>query len=506
MNLHVTLRLINPKDDINKAMNHQYLSTPWAGRGALYSAPGELIVKLKAGEVPSSIPAALDVRRGAVRMASQLGVGSVDRVINALSDELQVSRVHASAACAHIPGEAHEKYTDIEHVFGLSRTMKVQVSASCCINTLVDALRQLSTVEDAYPHYLSTLPFSKKADPLESTLKSLALIRAKEAQHYEKGDPTVIIAVIDTGVNKLHPELKHKLRPGVDTVQLGENSVAAGLELVGDLSEIDTDPEDYVGHGTACAALIGARGYDIAPGIAGQCQIMPIRVLGAAKVPGKDKLVGVGALADINEGVKRAIDLGAKVINMSFGTPESQLDESDPVPHADVIRYGLARGCVMIAASGNSGKEERYAPASLPGVIAVGASTAEGVPASFTTSGGHVSLSAPGQHMLSAGLDGYQSVTGTSFAAPFVSAVAALLVSRGIRRSVPVDGAMVNRILQATARPWPISTPQGYGAGILDAYAALEYLDREINQANGAGSYQTRNTMVRSSAMTTALH
>jgi len=90
-------------------------------------------------------------------------------------------------------------------------------------------------------------------------------------------------------------------------------------------------------------------------------------------------------LADIDHGVKIAVDLGAKIINMSFGTPETALDAHDPLPHSDVVRYGLTKGCIMIAASGNSGRIERYAPASLEHVIAVGAVDQYNRLASFST-------------------------------------------------------------------------------------------------------------------------
>src|SRR5262249_56917722 len=112
------------------------------------------------------------------------------------------------------------------------------------------------------------------------------------------------------------------------------------------------------------------------------------------------------AISDIEEGVKRAIDLGAKVLNMSFGTPESALDPHDPRPHEDVVRYGSARGCVMVAASGNDGAENRYLPAALDGVIAAGAVNSEGKPSAFSTTGDHVAISAPGEQGGSTGING----------------------------------------------------------------------------------------------------
>ena len=92
--------------------------------------------------------------------------------------------------------------------------------------------------------------------------------------------------------------------------------------------------------------------------------------------------------------MKLSFDLGAKVINMSFGTDDRALHPSSPRPHTDVIEYGLSRGCILIAASGNNGAEARYWPAAFPDVIAVGAVDADGRPAQFSTRGSHVALSA----------------------------------------------------------------------------------------------------------------
>ena len=159
------------------------------------------------------------------------------------------------------------------------------------------------------------------------------------------------------------------------------------------------------------------------------------------------------------------------------------MPEGAPTPHADVVRYALAHGCVLIAASGNSGRAERFSPACLDGVLAVGAVNDEGKPCSFTTTGTHVALCAPGERVVSAGLRGYQFVTGTSFAAPFVTAAAALLVSRARRRSEAVDAATIRRLLVESAQPWPPgSQPAGVGVGVLDAPAALRALDEFIDR------------------------
>ena len=250
---------------------------------------------------------------------------------------------------------------------------------------------------------------------------------------------------------------------------------------MGDRARVDSNPTDrFVGHGMGCAGIIGGLGVRMPPGLAGLAQIIPMRALAAAKLPGKDNAVGLGAIADLDAAVKLAVDLGAKVLNLSFGTDDSALSKASPKPHADVVRYALDRGCILVAASGNNGRETKYWPAAFTGVIAVGACDATRRPTGFTTRGDHVALCAPGERVLSCGLIGYQHVTGTSFAAPFVAAAVALLVARGNRRACPVDAALAREALLASVQPFAGDRPVGCGAGILDAAAALDALDRII--------------------------
>jgi subtilisin family serine protease len=466
------------------------LATPWARRSQLYAAPGALVVKLALGEAPPAIPATRDVRIGAAEASERFGVHRVDAILRHFSPDTRIARVHGAAETVGFPGAGATAFDDIEQLTGLARTFRVHLRHDVSVTDAVDALRGLAVVEDASPHYLCMLPFAageSVALDLDAAWAPRELIGAAEAMAYARGDPAIVIAILDTGVASGHPELREHLRQGFDTVDIADDDVSTGIEFVGDRSGRDTDPDDGVGHGTACAGIIGALGERIPPGLAGDCTLLPMRVLGAARVPGKRQPIGVGALVDIDEGVKLCIDLGAKVLNMSFGTPASALGPLDPIPHADVVGYGAARGCIMVAASGNTGDAERMSPACLDGVIAVAAVDGDGAPAPFCTSGDHVALAAPGVRIASPSLDGYQLATGTSFAAPFVAATAGLMASRALARSHPLDGASVERLLRATAHPWPRGE-RGYGDGILDAAAALRALDREIDGGDATHS------------------
>ncbi|HXB71038.1 MAG TPA: S8 family serine peptidase [Candidatus Acidoferrales bacterium] len=477
-------------------MNHRIqLGTPWARPGDPYSTPGSLILKLALGEAPEKIASALDLRQGTGQASATTGIGPVDRLLGHFSTQAQVYRVHASAQGFGRPGQRHKNFNDLEHAVGLSRTFEVDLDDDSPILDLIDALRHLAVVEQAYPHYLCVLPFGTAAPAaigIDEAWSSREMIGAAEAMAYEPGDAAVVVAIVDTGVMLDHPELAGHVRRGYDTVQLTGTDLPPGMKLVTDQSRGWGDPVDLVGHGTSCAGIIGASGEQIPPGLAGNCGVLPLRVLGSAKYPGKADPVGIGAVADIDCGVKYAIDLGAKVLNFSFGTPEAEIEPNGPMPHSDVIAYGLARGCIMVAASGNSGKEERFSPAAMEGVIAVGSVDENGAPSAFSTRGGHVALSAPGESVVSSSLHGYSRVTGTSFAAPSVSAAAALLVSRALGRAYPLDAGDARRILCDSARPWRTGHGKGGGAGVLDAVAALQQLDREIDGSEQAAPNDRR--------------
>ncbi|MDB4948591.1 MAG: hypothetical protein JWM27_1240 [Gemmatimonadetes bacterium] len=475
------------------------LAMPWAPTRQLYCAPGRVLVKMTLGEAPDHVPTARDVRAGALDALRGIDGGRVDRVLKHFSDKLTVARVHGAAASRSLAGARHRGFDDLEQATGLARTFRVHLDRDAQVDDLVDALRQLGTVDGASPLYLTLQSMAAAvAAPPSRDGQAAAAARAgwasreriglPPALEMEPGDSALIVAVVDTGVCATHPELRRRLRPGFDTVQIGAKDVASSIQLVGDLTDEDRSPDDEVGHGTACATIIGGAGTRLPPGAGGACHVLPIRVLGSARMPGRDAPVGIGSISDIDDGMKRAVDLGAVVINMSFGTPVAALDPHDAVPHLDVVKYALARGCVLVAASGNSGREEPIVPAALEGVIAVGALGEDGRPAHFSTSGSHVALAAPGERVVSAGLkDGYQAVTGTSFAAPFVTGAAALLVSRVRRNSTTTDAATVRRVLCESARPWPPGTPAGHGAGTLDVAAALRRMDRETGDGAPPG-------------------
>ena len=269
-------------------------------------------------------------------------------------------------------------------------------------------------------------------------------IQLAAAHRITRGDPTVTIAVLDTGVALSHPELAGVLEPGFDFVDILDGHA----DFVGDFLGADADPQDEVGHGTHVAGIVAARGIAMPAGVVPRCRILPVRALGAMR-QGNER-VGAGLVDNINNAVKWAIDHGADVINMSLGLRHAE----GGLPHAEVVDYARRRDVTIVAASGNDGTERLYYPGALPHVIACAAfDPATGEIAPFSTYGKQVSLAAPGYEVYSSHLDdGYAFASGTSQASPFVAGAAALLKSYARQHAgARLSDAQVKHVLKHTA-------------------------------------------------------
>ena len=453
---------------------------PWAPERYRGAIRGQLVVRVASGEAPFA-PHRLDVAAGFSAAPLTFDGGLVDAVVHKYSPALRV--LSAFQPAGRIGGNTRARWDDLEDDVGVSRTFRIDIDPDADLVSLVHALEDLEIVEQVSPSYLSVTPFNEpRAAVPADRWYAHKMVGSKQALEFEPGDSTLICAIVDSGIDLHHVELEGNLRPGVDTVDLTGDAVPRSMKLVGDYSSVDRMPMDVVGHGTACAGIIGAVGHNLPKGLAGAARLMPIRALAGAQMVGRKTLTALGALIDIDMAVKLAVDLGARVLNLSFGTPETSLRERDPRPHASVIEYARRRGCVLVAASGNSGTTARYYPACLDGVIAVGSVGPESKPSTFTTRGDHVDLCAPGESIPSSSVGGYELNTGTSFAAPFVTAAAALLMARSARYSKPSDGAVIRDVLMRSARAFPRSAnTTGCGNGILDVPAALQLLEKELS-------------------------
>jgi subtilisin family serine protease len=318
----------------------------------------------------------------------------------------------------------------------------------------------------------------------------------------------VPVAVIDSGVDANHPDLSGKI--------LDAESFVGGSPRT-----------DTLGHGTFVAGLIGA-GVNNGVGIAG---LAPSAQLLVAKVVTNSRTIPVEAEA---KAIRWAVDNGARVINMSLGGMRDPLDpDRDTYSRleADAVAYAIANGVVVVAAVGNSDQAPsspwKFAsyPAALPHVLGVSATTETGGIPSFSNRDRiYNDVAAPGLRILSSlprpmtarypacteqgysscGPEDYREAQGTSFAAPQVSAAAAVLLS--LRPTLQPE--QVTKILQSTAIDLDASTGcaacgsgrDAYsGWGRLDVVAAIASLSRrlperdyyETNDDLGSRAYAT---------------
>ena len=446
---------------------------------------GHVILTLRPGEARNHIPAHVDCLAGAARHVNWIDRGPLDRVVWRYGGGSRVAGVFHARKSLGRPGQHHVDFDEVEERFGLSRTYKLQIAMPEGTADVVNALRDLAGVESVAEQTLAIAPMA--AGPAPAPVPAVDLRRAWEpherihaatARTLEPGDERVTVAIVDTGIIVGHPEFQRKCLAGYDTVDIGIGRLNPQMRLVGDSRGWDYNPHDDVGHGCHVSGIIGAHGWTIPPGVAGRSLLLAIRVLAAVVGESSPRRTGVGCLADIDAGMKVAVDLGGRVLNMSYGTPQSSVDKDAPLPHRRVVDYAMHHGCILVAAAGNSGISEKYYPAALPEVIAVGSVDSGGVRSRFSTFGDHVALCAPGENIVSTSRNGYAVNSGTSFASPFVAGVAALLVSRANRHKHRLTGPEVKQILIRSAAPLGGGGfhPET-GNGFLDARAALRELD-----------------------------
>lgn len=373
---------------------------------------------------------------------------------------------------ADVEWSADERISGMDRIYRLILRQNRDLPAG-----LVDAVRLLPEVADARPGRIASgaLP---EAVPHAAALglprddAARRAIGLPAARRVAEGEG-VTVAVIDTGVDLDHPNLRNALQPGFDFVDILEGQA----EFIGDKLGADAVPEDEVGHGTHVTGIIAASGNGVPAGVAPRVRILPVRVLATMERDGSR--VGAGLVENINSGVKWAIDNGADVINMSLGVRH----EGGGLPHREVIDYAARRGVTIVAAAGNDGQEVFYYPAAFPSVVTVGAMGINGRASDFSTYGPQISLIAPGEEILSTYVGGgVAHASGTSHAAPFAAGAAALIHSLARRRGGRFSPPAVRRILTATAdRIGTRMRDRHAGYGRLNIADALRLADATLN-------------------------
>ncbi|MEV4802520.1 S8 family serine peptidase [Nonomuraea sp. NPDC049421] len=284
----------------------------------------------------------------------------------------------------------------------------------------------------------------------------LGALRLPDAWRTSKGEG-VTVAVLDTGVNPGHPDLRGAVIEGPD------------------LTDPGGDGRGWGPHGTAMAGLIAGRGHGDGGkggvlGVAPAATVLSIRVTlengdprRAHRQPGwRDALA---------RGIRYAADHGAGVISMSLGGGSGAWEGS--AAEEEAVQYAIGKGAVLVASSGNDGASanRKNFPAAYPGVIAVGAVDRRGRVARFSNRQDYVSVVAPGTDIVTAdGGDSYVVGDGTSSAAAMVAGIAALIRSAHPHLS-PYHVRLA--IEEGTRRRPCDGYSPAYGHGVADAALAL---------------------------------
>lgn len=316
-------------------------------------------------------------------------------------------------------------------------------------------------------------------------------IRIRNAWDLETGDSTVVLGIIDTGVDRTHPDLASRI--WVNPGEIPGNSIDDdGNGYVDDVNgwdfaTNDNDPNPVLApgqvgidegfHGTFIAGLAAAATNN-ATGIAGVswgCRILPLKVSDASAEI---------SLAAVTEAFAYAIDNGVSVLNLSFGGTDSSLAAYFQALVDDAVDADI----VCVASAGNSGVDEPVWPAACDSVLAVAATNMSNQRASFSNWGYYVDIAAPGDNVYSTlaqnytldpsssfffsfvygwdGVNPYMYNSGTSFACPLVAGAATLVRSR-------FPGSTAPQVIQQLVQSADVVAYDNDIGGRMNVYEAL---------------------------------
>lgn len=309
-------------------------------------------------------------------------------------------KTRASASDKNLPTPLRARAGSERRLLGGQNILAVSVDEASA-EAVMETLRRDPSVEFVERDFLAEAALLPD-DPavLNGSAWHLEKIQAPSAWNTSLGS-NVVVAVLDSGVNYLHPDLAPSLLPGHDFV------------------EGDADPSDDFGHGTAVAGVVAAtgnNGFGLA-GVAFGAKILPVKVMDA---------FGYAAYSAIADGIHYAVDHGARVINLSVAgsEPSATLQSA--------IDYAWSNNVIVVAAAGNTASDAPQYPAACASVVAVAATTAEDSLAKFSSFGTNIALAAPGEAILTTTRNLttlFAAGSGTSLACPMVAAGAALVTA-----------------------------------------------------------------------------
>lgn len=426
--------------------------------------PGEIVVKLSASAMSS------DAYKPSLASAGRTGIAAVDREMERLATT-QIRGLFDLAA-----------HADRKRALGMDRIFHIHYAGSEFPSEAAARLAALPAVEWAEPNVIArgsmtpndptyTLQWGlrNRGQAFRGPGDSLGTldcdIDANQAWDVQTGSFSVVLAILDSGIDRTHPEFANRVQTGYDFVNN------------------DNDPNDDLGHGTACAGIAAAAGNN-GQGIAGVAwgvRILPVKVLNSMNRATNTSVV---------DGLTYAADFGADVISMSFGVAATSA-------LLTAVNYAYGLDCLMVAATGNQNASSVEYPAAYDHVIAVGALSPCNERKSPTSCDGmnwgsnygtELDLLAPGVLIHTTdirGAGGYDAgdyatgFYGTSAATPFVAGIAALARSQVTWSNDQITSILMQSCDDLGAQNWDQET----GWGRINTYAVM----RTVSGGNFVG-------------------
>ncbi|MGK7895390.1 MAG: S8 family serine peptidase [Xenococcus sp. (in: cyanobacteria)] len=452
-------------------------------------APNQVVITTVPEAANRELPHSLNVAAGATA-ARSYGDTSIDGILYRMGlSTRSISRVfvprNAAPALAAMNVDRatlaataiSADYQADEDTRGLSRTYKIDFETDVNVQQVCQEIATSSAISQAKPNYISQI-YASPSDEFYGYQWGLPAIGAEAGWDIETGHSDAVIAIVDSGIDLDHEDLREKLISGRDFVDL-QQDLGWRYTPLGDYREPDFDPDDEDGHGSHCAG-ISAAASDNNLGVAGVCwggKILPVRVMFRVRDNWLRRETSIGFDTDIMPGIKFAVDSGAHVINLSLGGPNG--DAYEPV-----LQYAYDRNVCVMAATGNGNSSARSYPASNPKTLAVGAVDSSLNRASFSNYGPAYNqfVMAPGVEIASTYKDnGYVYLQGTSMATPFVTGLVGLIVSLGLRSGKQLSVDDIYTIIRETSTP--LGSGKGdryYGEGFINVPAALEAAKQKL--------------------------
>ena len=421
-----------------------------AGSGMLLATPARVVAQTDAARVPNEIL-----------------VGVAPETALSTPEALRSTRARIESTLGHVIGRIPS--------LGVYR---VRLRSGQSVASAVADQGRVVGVAYVEPNYKFTA-FDNPNDPAYAAQQwAPQKVHAELAWPLWSPKAATVIAIVDTGVTLNHPDLENKLYRD-----------SSGNVIGYDFVNGDASPADDHGHGTHCAGIAAAQvnnGVGMA-GIAGwsadpfgsdihSTKIMPVKVLDAS---------GSGSLLAVANGITFAADNGAKIISLSLGATASSTTLTN------AIAYAWNKGCIVVAAAGNSSSSVKSYPAACANVISVAATDTNDTLASFSNYGSWVLCAAPGVSIYSTYPGGYANLSGTSMAAPLVAGEAALLASQAPWLSNTV---LRNFVLSSVDpyKPYASRTIKGGRVNVFEAIFAVNSLPAAPSVLSGTAKSRTQ--------------